>query len=47
MAAIKAFSIVAIFSNKVAYLMHFDLLRTIICIIGTFGEQHLVKKRLK
>ena len=33
----------AIFSNKVAYLMLFDLLRTKICIISTYGEQLPVK----
>ena len=37
----------AIFSCKVAYLIDFDLLKTKICIINTFGEQLPVKKRLK
>ena len=37
----------AIFSCKVAYLIDFDLLKTKICVINTFGEQLPVKKRLK
>ena len=37
----------AIFSCKVAYLIDFDLLKTKICVINTFGEQIPVKKRLK
>ena len=37
----------AIFSCKIAYLIDFDLLKTKICVITTFGEQLPVKKRLK
>ena len=37
----------AIFSYKVAYLIGFDLMKTKICVINTFGEQLLVKKPLK
>ena len=37
----------AIFSYKVAYLIDFELLKTKIYIIKTFGEQLPVKKRLK
>ena len=37
----------AIFLCKVAYLIDFDLLKTKICVIYTFGEQLPVKKRLK
>ena len=35
------------FSYRIAYLIGFDLLRTKICVIATFGEQLPVKKRLK
>ena len=37
----------SIFSCKVAYLIDFDLLKTKICVINTFGEQLPVKKRLE
>ena len=37
----------AIFSCKVASLIDFDLLKTKICVINTFGEQLPFKKRLK
>ena len=46
-AKIAPFANEVIFSCKVAYLIGFDLLRTKICVINTFGEQILVKKRLK
>jgi len=37
----------AVFSSKVAYLIDFDLLKTKICVINTFGEQLPVKKTVK
>ena len=37
----------AIFSCKLAYLIDFDLLKTEICVINTFGEQLPVKKTVK
>ena len=37
----------AIFSCKVAYLIDFDLLKTKICVINTFGKQLPVKKTVK
>ena len=46
-AKMSFFAIEAIFSNKVAYLMRFDLLKTKIYIISRYGEQLPVKKRLK
>ena len=42
-AKIAFFANEAVFSCKVAYLIDFDLLRTKICVINTFGEQHPVK----
>merc|ERR1712115_130994 len=35
------------FNVNIAYLIDFDLLKTKICIINTFGEQLSVEKRLK
>jgi len=37
----------AIFSCKVAYLIDFDLLKTKICVIATFGEQLPLKKTVR
>ena len=46
-AKMSFFSNEAFFSFRVAYLIDFDLLKTKICVINTFGEQLPVKKLLK
>jgi len=44
---ITSFAIEATFLCKVAYLIGFDLLRTKLCIINTFGKQLPFEKRVK